>query len=118
MRKSSAVKIGMTNFRLRARFARRQRVGLLVTARKRSWISSVRNKFVIPIFTALLFLMQAGATWWLWNWLGKSVAAQIERRDDGAGSFALVALILFLLGKYSSSLAGSKPAAPAARRRL
>src|SRR5437667_4384694 len=63
------------------------------------------EKFVIPIFTALLFLLQAGAAWWLWQWLGKASPPKLNAAKMALALYALFALILFLLGKYSSSLA-------------
>src|SRR5438034_2111083 len=63
------------------------------------------EKFVIPIFTALLFLVQAGAAWGLWNWLGKASPPKLTAATMALALYALVALVLFLLGKYSSSLA-------------
>src|SRR5213596_2661525 len=63
------------------------------------------EKFVIPIFTALLFLLQAGAAWWLWKWLGKASPPKLNAATMALALYALFALILFLLGKYSSGLA-------------
>src|SRR5438477_4319250 len=63
------------------------------------------EKFGIPIFTALLFLVQAGAAWGLWNWLGKASPPKLTAATMALALYALVALVLFLLGKYSSSLA-------------
>ena len=63
------------------------------------------EKFVIPIFTALLFLLQAGAAWSLWKWLGKASPPKLNAATMALALYALFALILFLLGKYSSSLA-------------
>src|SRR5947207_9382181 len=63
------------------------------------------EKFVIPIFTALLFLLQAGAAWWLWKWLGKAPPPKLNAATMALALYALFALMLFLLGKYSSSLA-------------
>src|SRR5213592_2880194 len=63
------------------------------------------EKFVIPVFTALLFLVQAGAAWGLWKWLGKASPPKLNAATMALALYALFALILFLLGKYSSSLA-------------
>jgi HflK protein len=63
------------------------------------------EKIVIPIFTALLFLLQAGAVWWLWKWLGKASPPKLDAATMALALYALFALMLFLLGKYSSSLA-------------
>src|SRR5262249_12227316 len=63
------------------------------------------EKFVLPIFTALLFLLQAGGAWWLWTWLGKAGPPKLATAKMALALDALFALILFLLGKYSSSLA-------------
>src|SRR5256714_8734041 len=63
------------------------------------------EKFLVPAFTALLFLLQAGAVWWLWKWLNKATPPALDRATITMALYALFALVLFLLGKYSAGLA-------------
>ena len=63
------------------------------------------ERFFLPIFTALLFLTQAGAAWWLSKTLPKAEPPKLNAATMALALYALFALILFLLGKYSSSLA-------------
>ncbi|PYL01071.1 MAG: hypothetical protein DME19_02985 [Verrucomicrobia bacterium] len=63
------------------------------------------EKFLLPAFTALLFLLQAGAVWGFWKWLGKTSPPKPDHAPVAMALYALFALILFLLGKYSSGLA-------------
>src|SRR2546428_9720838 len=58
------------------------------------------EKFVIPVFTALLFLVQAGAAGWLWKWLSKASPPKLNATTMALALYALFALILFLLGNY------------------
>jgi regulator of protease activity HflC (stomatin/prohibitin superfamily) len=63
------------------------------------------ERWFVPGFTVLLFLMQAGAAVWLWRKFGQ--AAPPAPAAQAALGFipALFALVLFLLGKYSAGVA-------------
>lgn len=63
------------------------------------------EKFLVPAFTVILFLVQGGAAWWFWKWLGKATPPAVERSVVALALYALFFLILFLLGKYSAGLA-------------
>jgi regulator of protease activity HflC (stomatin/prohibitin superfamily) len=63
------------------------------------------EKFLVPAFTAFLFLLQGGSAWWFWKWLEKAPPPSVDRATIGMLFYALFALILFLLGKYSAGLA-------------
>ena len=63
------------------------------------------ERYFVPLFTALLFLLEGGAVWWFWRWLGKAGPPKADQALIAMALYALFALILFLLGKYSSSLA-------------
>src|SRR5919109_2561284 len=63
------------------------------------------EKFLVPAFTVLLFLLQGGALWWFWGWLDKAPPPAADRATITMALYALFALILFLLGKYSAGLA-------------
>lgn len=66
------------------------------------------ERFFVPGFTTLLFLLQAGAAYWLWTWLAKVTAETLPKLQKPAVAMALFgmfALILFLVGKYSANRA-------------
>lgn len=64
------------------------------------------EKFFIPGFTLLLMFAQGAAAWWLSRWLGKmSAPTTLEQPLLAMGVLSLLALVLFLLGQYSSRLA-------------
>jgi regulator of protease activity HflC (stomatin/prohibitin superfamily) len=63
------------------------------------------ERFVVPAFTVLLFLLQGGAALGLWRWLDGVGPPRLERTTLTMALFAIFFLILFLLGKYSANLA-------------
>lgn len=63
------------------------------------------ERFFVPFFTGLIFLAQAGISYWLWDWLRNVVALPANKPVVAMSLYALFALILFLLGKYSASFA-------------
>ena len=63
------------------------------------------ERYLVPLFTALLFLLQSGAVWGFWKWLRTAAPPVHDRAPIAIALNALFALILFLLGKYSSGLA-------------
>ncbi len=64
------------------------------------------ERFFVPIFTALLCLAQAAGAWLLWSALSSS-AVSTELKDPmlTLAMFGLFALLLFLLGKFSATMA-------------
>ncbi|MEK7707560.1 MAG: SPFH domain-containing protein [Verrucomicrobiota bacterium] len=64
------------------------------------------EKFFVPIFTALLWLLQAGGAFFLWRWLSDLAAIPPLKEEMMALSlFGLFALGLFLLGRFSATIA-------------
>ena len=64
------------------------------------------ERWVVPLFTFLIFALQAGAAWWLWNFVLTTVRpAASPYLVTFASLFALSFFILFLLGKYSAGIA-------------
>jgi len=64
------------------------------------------EKFFVPVFTVLLCLVQAGGAYFLWRWLSKSTTNfQLRQPMVGISLFGLFALLLFLLGKFSATMA-------------
>jgi HflK protein len=59
------------------------------------------ERFFVPFFTSVLFLLQAGGTYWLWRWLDRSGPTPLHQPTVALSLFGLFALLLFLLGKYS-----------------
>jgi regulator of protease activity HflC (stomatin/prohibitin superfamily) len=64
------------------------------------------DRFFVPGFTVLLFLLQAGGAYVVWRWLSRpTTPTDIKQPGLGLALFALFALVLFLLGKFSSTIA-------------
>ena len=64
------------------------------------------ERFLVPIFTALLFLLEAAAAYLLWRWLLKGPRVlELRQPTVALALFGLFALVLFLLGKFSATLA-------------
>jgi len=64
------------------------------------------EKYFVPAFTVVLCILQAGGAYFLWRWLARPTTVVEFREPMVAMSlFGLFALILFLLGKFSSALA-------------
>ena len=62
------------------------------------------EKYFVPIFTALLCAAQGCAAFLPWKYLGKS-PVNIESATLAMALLGLVAIVLFMVGKYSSGLA-------------
>jgi regulator of protease activity HflC (stomatin/prohibitin superfamily) len=64
------------------------------------------EKYFVPGFAVLLLLLEAGGAWLLWNWSGKTTAAIKDASATASLSlFAIFALLLFLLGRFSVTIA-------------
>jgi modulator of FtsH protease HflK len=64
------------------------------------------ERFFVPGFTVLLFLLQAGGGYFLWRWLSQSTTVpDVKQPITGLALFALFALLLFLLGRFSATIA-------------
>jgi membrane protease subunit HflK len=65
------------------------------------------ERFFVPAFTVLLFVLQAGGTFQLWRWLSKIIVTPMQTSTGGiaAGIFAIVGLVMFLIGKYTTGIA-------------
>jgi len=64
------------------------------------------ERFFVPGFAVLLFLLQAGGAWYIWRWLWKSTTV-VSIQSPGAtlALFGTFALILFILGRFSATFA-------------
>jgi regulator of protease activity HflC (stomatin/prohibitin superfamily) len=64
------------------------------------------ERFFLPAFTTLLFLVQAIGACLLWRWLSLSTTVvALKQPTVVLALFALFALALFLLGKFSATIA-------------
>lgn len=64
------------------------------------------EKFFIPGFAVLLFILEAGGAWMLWRWIGKITTPIVDMRATASLSlFAIFALLLFLIGRFSVTMA-------------
>jgi regulator of protease activity HflC (stomatin/prohibitin superfamily) len=64
------------------------------------------ERFFVPGFTVLLFLLQSGGAYFLWRWLSKSTTAvPLPQPMVAMALFGLFALMLFLLGRFSATIA-------------
>ena len=67
------------------------------------------ERFFVPVFTVLVFVLQAGGAWLLWRWLSKSTTVpDVKQPITGAALFGVFFLLLFVLGRFSASLAQQK----------
>jgi regulator of protease activity HflC (stomatin/prohibitin superfamily) len=65
------------------------------------------EKFFVPGFAVLLFLLQAGGAFLVWHyWIPKNTNGIVEvRAMPSLSLFAIFALLLFLLGRFSVTIA-------------
>ncbi len=63
------------------------------------------ERVFVLTFTVLLFSLQAGFAFLLWNEQAKSTPLVVDRAPLALAIFALFSLTLFLLGKYSAGVA-------------
>lgn len=64
------------------------------------------EKYFVPIFTVLLCLAEAGGAYFFWRWLsGNSLSVALRQPMAGMFVFFLMALVLFLVGRFSSTFA-------------
>ena len=63
------------------------------------------EKFFVPGFAVLLFLLQAGGAFLLWRWISKTTNGIVDvRAMPSLSLFAIFALLLFLLGRFSVTI--------------
>jgi len=64
------------------------------------------EKFVVPSFTVLLLLLEAAGACLLWYWSGKNpTTLQATAATAALSLFAIFALVLFLIGRFSVTIA-------------
>ena len=62
------------------------------------------ERVFVPAFSVVMLIMQGAAAWWLWQWVQKE-SANLQNTLVAISLFGIFALLLFLIGKYSVSLA-------------
>ena len=64
------------------------------------------ERFIVPGFTVLLCLGESILAWVLWRWLARSsTLVEVKQPTLTLAMFALLALVLFLFGKFSATIA-------------
>ncbi len=64
------------------------------------------EKYFVPGFAVLVLLLEAVGAWLLWNWSGKTTTGLKEATATASLSlFAIFALLLFLIGRFSVTIA-------------
>ena len=64
------------------------------------------EKYFVPGFGVLLLLLEAGGAWMLWRWIGKATGGIApDRAMPALSMFAILALLLFLFGRFSVTIA-------------
>lgn len=62
------------------------------------------ERFFVPGFAIVLFILQAGGAYWLWRWLPQDKPEAIQEPLLVMAMFGLFFLALFLLGRYTAGL--------------
>lgn len=62
------------------------------------------ERWFLPLFTVFLFVLQAGGAYGLWRWLQSSSGIELTQPLVAMALFGLLALVLFLLGRYSAGM--------------
>jgi regulator of protease activity HflC (stomatin/prohibitin superfamily) len=63
------------------------------------------DRFLVPAFSVILLGLQATAIWLFWRWLPDAEPPGSSQAAISMALYALFALVLFLLGKYSAGIA-------------
>jgi regulator of protease activity HflC (stomatin/prohibitin superfamily) len=64
------------------------------------------EKYFVPGFAVLLLLLEAGGAWGLWYWSGKNPETiKAAHATASLSLFAIFALVLFLIGRFSVTIA-------------
>ena len=63
------------------------------------------ERFFLPGFTIALFLLEGAAAFFLWRWLDEAIVLAPRQPFVALALYSVLALVLFLLGKYSANIA-------------
>ena len=63
------------------------------------------EKFIVPVFTVLLLLLEGGGAYLLWHWVSTATGGIASDRVMPALTlFGILALLLFLFGRFSATI--------------
>ncbi|HKQ39256.1 MAG TPA: hypothetical protein VJ063_14355, partial [Verrucomicrobiae bacterium] len=62
------------------------------------------EKAFVPGFSVLLLILQGVGAWWLWQWVRQGIG-NVQNTMVAISLVGIFALVLFLVGKYSTNLA-------------
>lgn len=63
------------------------------------------DRFFLPTFTVVLLVIEAASAYFLWRWLEKVYLLPPTQPFVALALYAVLALVLFLVGKYSANIA-------------
>ncbi|HKW29594.1 MAG TPA: protease modulator HflK [Verrucomicrobiae bacterium] len=64
------------------------------------------EKFFVPGFSVLLLLLEGGGAWLLWRWISQTTGGMApDRAMPALALFGIFALVLFLVGRFSVTIA-------------
>src|SRR5579859_1090158 len=64
------------------------------------------EKFFVPGFSVLLLLLEGGGAWLLWRWISQTTSGIApDRAMPALALFGIFALVLFLVGRFSVTIA-------------
>ena len=63
------------------------------------------ERFFLPGYTVLLFILELGGAIFLWRWLDNAIVERPRQPFVALALYSVLALVLFLLGKYSANIA-------------
>ena len=64
------------------------------------------ERFFVPLFTVVICLVEAGGAYFLWKWLSSGTTSpSLKQPMAGMFIFFLLALVLFLVGRFSATYA-------------
>ena len=67
------------------------------------------EKYFVPGFSGLLLLLEGGGAWLLWRWISESTGGLApDRAMPAMALFGIFALLLFLVGRFSVTMARLK----------
>ena len=63
------------------------------------------ERFFLPGFTVLLFILEGAGAYFIWRWLDNAIVERPRQPFVALALYSVLALVLFLLGKYSANIA-------------
>jgi len=64
------------------------------------------EKFFVPGFAVLLFIIEAGGAWLLWHWIARGTSSVVDLHvTPSIGLLAIFGVVLFLIGRFSVTMA-------------